>query len=112
MAWQIIEQLNVWTHSHNHLHLDIKPTNIMRKMNTNQQHCEYTLIDFEFSMETGCEYNGYLGTAEWSAPEMKPGNKAQNVIHESTDMWSVGLVVIYCLFGGHQPFCYEGKERK
>jgi len=114
MIFQIVQQLNILTTNHNLLHLDIKPTNIMRRRlskNSNSEYSEYTLIDFGFSMENDVIYNGYIGTKEWSPPEMKPSETAKNAIYESSDMWSIGLIVIYCLFNGHHPFCYKSNQK-
>merc|ERR1712087_727785 len=114
MILQIVKQLNVLTTNHNYLHLDIKPTNIMRRKSksTKTKNHKYTLIDFGFTMECDTVYNGYLGTKEWSAPEMKPSENGQNPIYESADMWSIALIIIYCLFNGSHPFCYKNKKNK
>eukprot|EP01083_Nonionella_stella_P043280 116769_1 len=103
---QIVSQLAALRQNHNHVHCDIKPTNIMRRKDGS-----YTLIDFGFAMECNSSYSGYLGTKFWSAPEMKPHEDSTNTIDESIDMWSIGLVIIYCLFNGHHPFAYKRRKK-
>eukprot|EP01084_Bolivina_argentea_P231301 390094_1 len=113
MTKQLCQQLSTLNETQNYCHLDIKPTNIMKKRrkttsNDGEEEDEeamYTVIDFGFAMETSSIYDGYVGTKEWSAPEMKPMINGNNKIYESTDMWSIALIIIYCMFNGKHPFC-------
>ena len=121
MVKQIVEQLDILTSKHNYCHLDIKPTNIMRKIKKSDDECnKYTLIDFGFAVECNTEIDGYIGTKEWSAPEMKPIAASHNnknveseeiTVYESSDMWSIGLLIIYCLYNGTHPFLYTKKSK-
>eukprot|EP01084_Bolivina_argentea_P057558 105165_1 len=102
MISDILTQLKILSDS-GYNHLDIKPTNIMKKYNG-----KYTLIDFGFMSEYNT-YNGYLGTKNWSSPEMNP-NINNNIIYNNNDMWSIGLIIIYCLFNGKHPFMTKNKK--
>jgi len=110
MARDVTRQLATLQRQTQCCHLDVKPANIMRRADG-----RWSLIDFDFATRIGTECKGYLGTREWSAPEMRPDDDDEEVCNEvsaSQDMWSLGLCVLYALCGGQQPMMRKRSSRK
>ncbi len=87
-------------HAQNVLHLDIKPSNIIRRASG-----EYALIDFGLSHSEllpdllAEEIHVPLGTAPYLAPEQILGDRSD----PRSDIFSLG-VVLYYLLTGERPF--------
>ncbi|CAJ0936412.1 unnamed protein product, partial [Mesorhabditis belari] len=100
---QVCEALRVM-HENNHVHLDLKPENIMF---TSKKSDKLKLIDF--GLATPLDPRNHVkvttGTAEFAAPEVANGE----AVGYYTDMWSVG-VLSYILLSGLSPFGGETDE--
>eukprot|EP01084_Bolivina_argentea_P304548 525992_1 len=96
-------------HLQSFIHCDIKPSNVLYckkgtyKRNHNDKQT-FKLIDYD-----GIVYNKtndiiciyWQGTLPFIAPEMNDYNGNNNLIGYSVDIWSIGLLVIYMINGGH-----------
>ena len=105
-------------HQRGWIHGDIKPENIMCKIPGNQR--KWYLIDYDDRVYTGlgadskkraCE--GVGGTAGWTPPEISPLNKkgVYNYFTYAADIWPLGLIILYILFG-EQPYDLTEKEER
>ena len=43
---------------------------------------------------------------------MKPLAAGNNKVYESTDMWSIGLIILYSMFNGTHPFILNNNDNK
>jgi len=96
--------LNV-LHSHNVVHLDIRPTNI-RMTGFNDIH----LLDFNSARHLANKKAGevvdVIGDTEFCAPEMLSFDRVQ----PGSDMWSVA-VIMYILLCGKSPYYYADESK-
>jgi serine/threonine protein kinase len=88
-----------YLHSFGHLHLDIKPGNIISSAGRAQ------LIDLGVARPPGPCRRG-PGTPAYMAPEQARGG----TLGPATDVWGIGLV-LYHAATGHQPFDLPGPSR-
>uniref|UniRef100_A0AC34FDB3 Protein kinase domain-containing protein n=1 Tax=Panagrolaimus sp. ES5 TaxID=591445 RepID=A0AC34FDB3_9BILA len=97
IVYQICEAIR-YIHSHNIIHLDLKPENIMCVTETGNQ---IKLIDFGLAQYYDGEHDLLFmaGTPEFAAPEVIKFEP----LDFHTDMWSVG-VIVYILLSGESPF--------
>uniref|UniRef100_A0A7E4UQS0 Protein kinase domain-containing protein n=1 Tax=Panagrellus redivivus TaxID=6233 RepID=A0A7E4UQS0_PANRE len=97
IVYQICEAMQ-YIHSHNIIHLDLKPENIMCVSQTGNQ---IKLIDFGLAQYYDGEHDLLFmaGTPEFAAPEVIKFEP----LDFHTDMWSVG-VIVYILLSGESPF--------
>uniref|UniRef100_A0AC34QJZ2 Protein kinase domain-containing protein n=1 Tax=Panagrolaimus sp. JU765 TaxID=591449 RepID=A0AC34QJZ2_9BILA len=97
IVYQICEAIR-YIHSHNIIHLDLKPENIMCVSQTGNQ---IKLIDFGLAQYYDGEHDLLFmaGTPEFAAPEVIKFEP----LDFHTDMWSVG-VIVYILLSGESPF--------
>ncbi|KAE9554874.1 hypothetical protein FO519_001902 [Halicephalobus sp. NKZ332] len=97
IVYQICEAIR-YIHSHNIIHLDLKPENIMCLSQTGNQ---IKLIDFGLAQYYDGEHDLLFmaGTPEFAAPEVIKFEP----LDFHTDMWSVG-VIVYILLSGESPF--------
>ena len=79
-----------WT-EHNMIHRDIKPENIRKDLRG-----KFVVMDFGLAMAGGIDDSGYIsGTPDFMSPEqVKMGN-----VDFRTDMYALGLVMLYLLTG-------------
>lgn len=99
----------LYLHSKNIIHLDIKPSNIMVNTKTSNA----WLIDYGISCllttnddedELSCsKIKTIIGTTKYLSPEICDIRKANN-IDKWSDIYSLGLVFIYILNSGYEPF--------
>ena len=85
-------------HSHNLVHLDIKPDNILLKDRSNS----VVLADFGLTERVGKKLNGACGTLSYMAPETfdTDGVPVTTLTAKlSLDMWSLGVVLFSMLTG-------------
>eukprot|EP01084_Bolivina_argentea_P258739 436328_1 len=96
---KILAQKILILHSNNYIHCDIKPENILFGNNT------WNIIDFDrikFNENNTKIYSKFCGTLGFTAPELQyHGGPLLNVVDNSIDIWSLGLLIIYCINGGH-----------
>ena len=87
IVYQICEAIR-YIHSHNIIHLDLKPENIMCVSQTGNQ---IKLIDFGLAQYYDGEHDLLFmaGTPEFAAPEVIKFEP----LDFHTDMWSVGVIV-------------------
>ena len=119
-VWQIALQLDI-IHKNNGIHLDLKPSNLMKKDNDN-----WIIIDFDymaicnerahFDKNKNVVYDAvklynYRGTPGWASPEMTmlldpdyKKNKNKPVITHKSDIFSFGLIILCIITNGYQPF--------
>ena len=110
----IIEEIlnKLWKlHKIGYVHCDIKPENIM------VDETELYLIDFGYlfrenlknTKEINCKYFGSIG---WVPPEIKPytDQNTRNIYSFSTDIWPIGLLILWLLFDGNQPYLLTKDE--
>ena len=91
-------------HSHKIAHCDIKPENILLKLEDGAIK-EVKLSDFGYAYDKNKNegLEGIRGTGEYMAPEIFFGNEVQ---HEKLDVWSVGVTLI-TLLTSLFPFIYK-----
>ena len=58
------------------------------------------------------ELDHYRGTQSWTSPEMAvdAATKGTNIITTKTDIFSFGLIIIYIINKGYQPYLLEHKD--
>lgn len=98
----------VYMHSTNHLHMDIKPSNILRS-----ETGDYILSDFGISIELKDIIRQYdqgrtKDTEAYMAPERF---KINGEITPASDIWSLG-VVLYEMATGTKPFGFDGGKEQ
>ncbi|MCW2721333.1 serine/threonine-protein kinase [Pseudonocardia sp.] len=87
-----------YLHAHGHVHLDIKPGNIVSSEGRAQ------LIDLGLARPPGIYPRG-PGTPAYMAPEQVLGG----YFGPAADVWGLGLVLYYAATG-HQPFLRPGRS--
>jgi len=91
MAKEIAQAMAYAWSDHNMIHRDIKPENIRR--NTKGR---YLVMDFGLAMQGGIDDSGYInGTPDFMSPEQA----TMKEVDFRTDMYSLGLVMMYALTG-------------
>ena len=115
-AEQITKQL-ARIHGAKRIHFDVKPQNIMFSAATTR----WQLIDYDL-MECVCSDVGgqsdcisvdhYRGTPSWTSPEMstRGSRERPSRITPKTDIFSLGLVVLFVVEGGDQPFLLRTED--
>lgn len=88
---EIAQALSYAWNDHNMIHRDIKPENI--RCNSKGR---YLVMDFGLAMQGGVDDSGYInGTPDFMSPEQA----TMKEVDFHTDMYSLGLVMIYALSG-------------
>lgn len=118
----ILEVLDkLWKmHKSGFIHCDLKPDNIMFKHSDNKSNeipKGWKIIDFGLMMKYGNEENKndndckdiYRGTPGWTPPEICIKSN-DNKYSWTTDIWSIGLIILYILFKV-QPYTLSEYER-
>ncbi|WDE97486.1 protein kinase [Lentisphaera profundi] len=91
LAKEIAQALSYAWNDHNMIHRDIKPENI--RYNTKGR---YLVMDFGLAMQGGIDDSGYInGTPDFMSPEQA----TMKEVDFHTDMYSLGLTMIYALTG-------------
>jgi serine/threonine protein kinase len=85
-------------------HFGLQPENILLK--TNHQHQEVVLCDFASSMYMDGKRRTHVGNLHYAAPEVLLKKNAGL----ASDMWSVGVILYYCLVA-YLPFDDLSKRR-
>eukprot|EP01083_Nonionella_stella_P273812 929110_1 len=106
---QIAKQLDI-IHNNNCIHFDLKPENIMY----NQLENKWTIIDYDLmkyvsfsnNNNNGIYINHYRGTQSWTSPEMstRASITKPSFINYKTDIFSFGLIILYIIDIGFQPY--------
>ncbi|KAM5274567.1 serine/threonine-protein kinase 17A [Ctenodactylus gundi] len=101
---QILEGVH-FLHSHNVVHLDLKPQNIL--LTSECPLGDIKIVDFGLSrvMKNSEELREIMGTPEYVAPEIL----SYDPISLATDMWSIG-VLAYVMLTGVSPFLGDNKQ--
>ena len=80
-------------HSHNIIHGDLKPDNILYKTE-NTGKVSFILCDFGNSFEIGEKNKSNTQTLAYRAPETLKGSA-----NEKIDIWGIGCILYECLTG-------------
>uniref|UniRef100_A0A6I8P746 Serine/threonine kinase 17a n=2 Tax=Ornithorhynchus anatinus TaxID=9258 RepID=A0A6I8P746_ORNAN len=101
---QILEGVS-FLHSHDVVHLDLKPQNIL--LTSKSPWGDIKIVDFGLSriMKGSEELREIMGTPEYVAPEIL----SYDPISTATDMWSIG-VLTYVMLTGTSPFLGDDKQ--
>ncbi|KAM6200886.1 serine/threonine-protein kinase 17A [Rhynchocyon petersi] len=101
---QILEGV-CFLHTHNVVHLDLKPQNIL--LTSESPLGDIKIVDFGLSriMKNSEELREIMGTPEYVAPEILN----YDPISMATDMWSIG-VLAYVMLTGISPFLGDNKQ--
>ena len=113
----ILDQLWI-LHNAGYLHGDVKPQNIVKRTYIEEKDGGdvlngWKLIDYDRMRKIGCK-GEYVGTPGWSDPHMKWFRFNGGIIKydPKSDIFSLALVMLYCLCG-KQPFLItEEKENE
>jgi len=94
----------IWiVHNSEHCHGDIRPHNIAKRaLNDNNRFiCDgWKLVNFD-KIKKYKTKGPYIGHPGWTAPEMVLDSNKNKYLY-SSDIFSFGLVILFCLFG-EQP---------
>jgi serine/threonine protein kinase len=96
---QLLEALQYCHTTARVLHRDLKPENIMLTRCKEEATLQAKLVDFGLAMpvdEAGQAPQAVVGTELYLAPEARCGKYSP-----ASDMWAVGKVLCFMLFGGH-----------
>jgi len=96
-------------HRQKFIHCDLKPANILycKKGTFKRNYSDkqsWKVIDYDGAIwnETddivSCQWQG---TLPWGAPEMNDFIGDENNIGYGVDVWSIGLLIVFCINGGH-----------
>ena len=116
---EILDKLHT-LHRCGYIHCDLKPSNIMKRDIRRSVHRKrkgkdvengWKIIDFGamLSAKECTKTHGpngkkyvfkYRGTVHWTAPELDV-DSTTNRFSFAADIWSLGLVILYILFGEH-----------
>ena len=95
----------IWMiHNCGYVHGDIRPQNIARS----EEDDGWVLTNF--CLKRYKSKGEYVGSAGWSAPEICIDSK-KNKFKYSSDIFSLGLLILFCLFG-EQPLQISSDERR
>eukprot|EP01084_Bolivina_argentea_P060843 111157_1 len=110
---------NLWTlHKTGNIYCDLKPINIMlRYSQKDKKRNGWKIIDFDnrFYMHLNKfkKTGAIQGTIEWLPPEIIPSNSTfctdMNYFCYGMDIWSMGLIILFILFG-KQPYQLTNEE--
>lgn len=99
--WQILKA-TAFIHSHNIIHRDVKPENMLLSKNGVLKIC-----DFGFARSTikgeGKEFTDYVSTRWYRAPELLVGDRNYG---KTVDVWAIGCIFVE-LLTGHPLFTGE-----
>jgi serine/threonine protein kinase len=91
LAKEIAQALSYAWNDHNMIHRDIKPENIRYSSKG-----RYLVMDFGLAMQGGIDDSGYInGTPDFMSPEQA----TMKEVDFRTDMYTLGLVMMYALTG-------------
>lgn len=82
-------------HANNVIHRDLKLENILLSHDTHTQEIRAKICDFGFAKETEDEASTFCGTTYFMAPEIF----AKKKYDANVDIWSMGVILFYMLFG-------------
>lgn len=111
IIYDILDKLWI-IHNTGYIHGDVKPHNIVkRQCNDNNEFIDdgWKLINFD-QMKKNKSKGGYVGTPGWTAPEIDWGSD-KNKYSFSSDIFSLGLVLLFTLFG-EQPLDITEEEKR
>lgn len=90
--WQILKAM-VFVHSHNIIHRDVKPENMLLSKNGVLKICDF---GFARSAAKDKEFTGYVSTRWYRAPELLVGERNYG---KAVDVWAIGCIFIELLTG-------------
>lgn len=100
-AVDYLHKINIW-------HRDIKPDNVL-VVDSNEKNPKVVLADFGFArrFESGDLGNEFMGTPEFSAPEIFKMNRYTNKV----DIWALG-VSLFVMLTAKYPTCAFSNDQK
>ena len=104
LAMDLVSGLN-FIHASRVVHADVKPANILLDISEEPAGSRPTLraryIDFSASFIQGADHlPNSVGTWDYMAPEQMRSQKDWNTPTFASDVWSVGVMLLYILAGG------------
>ena len=92
--WQILKAM-AFIHSHNIIHRDVKPENMLLSKNGVLKICDFGFARSTFKGENK-EFTDYVSTRWYRAPELLVGDRNYG---KSVDVWAIGCIFIELLTG-------------
>ncbi|XP_022658006.1 cyclin-dependent kinase-like 4 isoform X1 [Varroa jacobsoni] len=92
ITWQMIQAVN-FCHSHNAIHRDVKPENILLTKEGVVKLCDF---GFARTLSPGENYTDYVATRWYRAPELLVGDTQYG---PSVDVWAIGCVAAELMRG-------------